>query len=204
MKTFRPLLFISVIILLGSWSSPINIVFYGDSITAGYGIDSDLAYPAVVQEILLDEGYNVKVVNAGLSGETSAGGVTRINWVLRQPVDIFVLELGANDGLRGLNLNQTRKNLQEIIYKVRTKYPDVKLVIAGMIVPPNLGEEYTAEFKNLFPSLARENDAMLIPFILTDVGGDENLNQTDGIHPNSEGHKIVGKNVADYIREYLK
>lgn len=196
LKRFRPILFITVIILLGSWSSTTTIIFYGDSITAGYGLDPELAYPAVVEKSLRDQGHNVKVINAGLSGETSAGGASRINWILRQSVDVFVLELGGNDGLRGLDLASTKKNLQEIIDKVKAKYPDVKLVVAGMMVPPNLGEEYTSEFVDLYPSLAEKNDAILIPFILEDVAGKEQFNLPDGIHPNAEGHKVVGKNVA--------
>src|SRR5690606_1870290 len=144
-----------------------------------------------------------KVINAGLSGETSAGGLSRVDWVLRQPIDVFVLELGANDGLRGLPVEQTRKNLQAIIDKVKGRYPKAKIVIAGMMVPPNLGPEYAAEFRKIFPELARKNDATLIPFLLQDVAGHASLNLNDGIHPNREGHKIIADNVYSVLRDLL-
>ena len=175
-------------------ASPQTILFYGDSITAGYGLSMQEAFPALVEEQLIKKGKKVRVVNAGVSGETSAGGLTRIDWILRQPIDVCFLELGGNDGLRGLPLDQTKKNLQAIIDKVKAKNPDVKLVLAGMQVPPNLGPEYTREFRNIYPSLAKENNATLIPFLLEDVGGDEKLNQPDGIHPNAQGHRIVASN----------
>lgn len=181
----------------------ITIMFFGDSITAGYGLDKEKAYPKIVENKLSDKGYNVKVINAGLSGETSAGGLTRVDWVLRQEIDIFILELGANDGLRGLPLSQTLENLQEIIDKVKVKYPEAEIVIAGMMVPPNLGDDYTTEFENLYPKLARVNNARYIPFLLEGVAGDSELNLSDGIHPNAEGHKIVAATVIDHIIELL-
>jgi acyl-CoA thioesterase-1 len=143
------------------------------------------------------------VINAGLSGETSAGGLSRLEWVLRQPVDVFVLELGANDGLRGLPIEQTQKNLQAIIDKVKAKYPKVKIVIAGMMVPPNMGPDYTSKFRKIFPELAKKNNATLIPFLLQDVAGNEKLNQADGIHPHVEGHKIVAENVFKIVKPLL-
>jgi acyl-CoA thioesterase-1 len=142
-------------------------------------------------------------VNAGLSGETSAGGLSRIDWILRKPVDIFVLELGANDGLRGLPPEQTRKNLQSIINKVKNKNPKAKIVIAGMMVPPNLGQDYTSQFRKIYPELSAKNDATLIPFLLQDVAGIDNLNLADGIHPNVEGHKIVANNIYKVISPLL-
>jgi acyl-CoA thioesterase-1 len=175
------------------------ILFYGDSLTAGYGLSPEQAFPALVEKKLNDAGKPCKVINAGLSGETSAGGLSRLDWVLREPIDIFVLELGPNDGLRGLPLEQTQKNLQTIIDRVKKKYPKVKIVIAGMMVPPNLGAEYTTQFKNIFPTIAKKNKAALIPFLLQDVAGIENLNLPDRIHPNVEGHKIVAKNVYNVI-----
>lgn len=184
--------------------APKNILFFGDSLTAGYGLSPEEAFPALVERELNKTSQQVKVTNAGLSGETSAGGLSRIDWILRQPVDIFVLELGANDGLRGLPLDQTRKNLQAIIDKVKAKHPNVKLVLAGMMVPPNLGKEYTNEFKNIYPDLAKQNKATLIPFLLEGVAGDEKLNQPDGIHPNVEGHKIVARNITRIISPLLK
>jgi acyl-CoA thioesterase-1 len=179
------------------------ILFFGDSLTAGYGLSTEEAFPALAEKQLNKSGKSVKVVNAGLSGETSAGGLSRIDWILRQPIDIFVLELGANDGLRGLPLDQTRKNLQAIIDKVKSKYPRTKFVLAGMMVPPNMGKEYAADFKKIYPELAKKNNATLIPFLLEDVGGIEKLNQTDGIHPNVEGHKIVARNISKILEPLL-
>ena len=148
---------------------------------------------------MTEDEKKVRVVNAGLSGETSAGGLTRLDWVIRQHIDVFVLELGANDGLRGLPLEQTQKNLQQIIDRVKAKFPNVKIVIAGMMVPPNMGPEYTTKFRKIFPDLAKKNNATLIPFLLQDVAGNERLNIEDGIHPNPEGHKIVAENVVKVI-----
>lgn len=180
-----------------------TILFFGNSLSAGYGVAPEQAFPALVQNMLTNGGYNYKVINAGLSGETTAGGVARVDWVLRQPVDIFVLELGGNDGLRGLELNQTRQNLQKIIDKVKAKYPDAKIVIAGMQVPPNMGDSYAQGFRKIFPEIAQQNNAVLIPFLLEGVGGNPDLNLADGIHPNVEGHKIVAKNVWDGLKNIL-
>ena len=144
---------------------------------------------------------NYKVINAGLSGETSAGGLTRIDWILQNRIDVFILELGANDGLRGLPLIQTKSNLQSIIQKVKKKYPEAQIVIAGMMVPPNMGKDYATEFSYIFNELATENNAILIPFLLDGVGGKPELNLPDGIHPNIEGHKIVAQNVYNVLKE---
>jgi acyl-CoA thioesterase-1 len=198
----KKLLIISILALFQTPASKV-ILFYGDSLTAGYGLSTDEAFPAVIEKKLNQKGKPTKVVNAGLSGETSAGGLNRLDWVLKQPVDMFVLELGANDGLRGLPLDQTQKNLQSIIDKVKTKYPKAKIVIAGMLVPPNMGPDYTASFRKIFPDLAKKNNATLIPFLLQDVAGDEKLNIADGIHPNVEGHKIVAQNVLKVIEPLL-
>jgi acyl-CoA thioesterase-1 len=181
-----------------------TILFFGDSLTAGYGLSPEEAFPALTEKQLIKDGKKVKVVNAGLSGETSAGGLSRLDWVLKQPVEVFVLELGANDGLRGLPLDQTRKNLQSIIDKVKAKYPQTKIVLAGMMVPPNLGKEYTDQFQKMFPDLAKKNNATLIPFLLNGVAGNDKLNQADGIHPNIEGHKIVANTVTKIIEPLLK
>lgn len=179
------------------------ILFFGDSLTAGYGLSPEEAFPAQVEKSLTKAGNTVKVVNAGLSGETSAGGLSRVDWILRQPIDMFVLELGANDGLRGLPIEQTRTNLQAIIDKVKAKYPACKIVLAGMMVPPNMGKEYSTSFQNVFKDLSKKNNASLIPFLLENVGGIEKLNQADGIHPNAEGHKIVATNVLKVIKPLL-
>jgi acyl-CoA thioesterase-1 len=174
---------------------PKNILFFGTSLTAGYGLDPSEAYPALIQNRIDSLKLPYKVINGGLSGETSAGGKGRIDWLLRQPIDIFVLELGANDGLRGIAVAETTKNLQEIINRVKAKNPNVKFVLAGMQVPPNMGSTYANQFKDMFPKLAEENNMVLIPFLLDKVGGIPKLNQADGIHPTAEGDKILAENV---------
>src|SRR5688572_29250386 len=148
-----------------------TIVFFGNSLTAGYGLSPSEAFPAIIQKKIDSLGLPYQVINAGVSGETSSGGKTRIDWILREPVDIFVLELGANDGLRGILLSETKKNLQDIIDKVKTKYPAAKLMLAGMQIPPNMGQTYTTEFRDLFNDLSNKNGMTLIPFLLEGVGG---------------------------------
>src|SRR5690349_5834191 len=143
-----------------------TIVFFGNSITAGYGLDLSQAFPARIQEKLDSMNLPYKVVNAGVSGETSSGGRSRIDWILKQQVDIFVLELGGNDGLRGIPINETKKNLQAIIDKVKQKYPTAKIIITGMQMPPNMGKKYTSEFRSMFPDLAKQNNTSIVPFIL--------------------------------------
>jgi acyl-CoA thioesterase-1 len=182
---------------------PKIILCFGNSITAGYGLDPEDAYPNVLSQMLNRKGYNYSVVNAGLSGETSAGGLSRITWLLRDKIDIFVLELGANDGLRGLPLQQTKSNLKSIIEKVLDKYPDTQIVVAGMMVPPNMGEDYSKAFAAMFRELATQYDAILIPFLLDGVGGIPELNLPDGIHPNIEGHKIIANNVFEVLKGIL-
>jgi acyl-CoA thioesterase-1 len=199
----KTLAFISLALFIEASTAPKVILFFGDSLTAGYGLSTEEAFPALVEQKLVKNGKAVKIVNAGLSGETSAGGLSRIDWVLRQPIDIFVLELGANDGLRGLPLDQTQKNLQSIIDKVKVKYPNVKIVVAGMMVPPNMGQDYASRFQKIFPSIAKNNKATLIPFLLQDVAGIEKLNQADGIHPNVQGHKIVAENVYKVVQPLI-
>jgi len=172
-----------------------TILFFGNSLTAGYGLEPDQAFPALIQERIDSLNLPYKVINAGVSGETTAGGKSRIDWLLKQPIDIFVLELGANDGLRGINLTETYQNLQSIIGKVRAKYPDVKIVLAGMQIPPNMGKTYAQEFQNIFTRLEKEENVVLIPFLLENVAGIPKLNQADGVHPTEEGQKIVAENV---------
>lgn len=181
-----------------------RIVVFGDSLTAGYGLnDVNDAFPGILQSKIdsLDLGY--VVVNSGVSGETTAGGKNRIAWVLNEKPAIFILELGGNDGLRGVPLSETKNNLQFIIDTVKEKYPDTKIILAGMQIPPNLGQEYTDEFKTIFPNLAQKNDVSLIPFLLDGVGGIPELNQPDGIHPTAKGHKILAKNVWKTLRPLL-
>lgn len=180
-----------------------NILFFGTSLTAGYGLDPAEAYPVLIQQKIDSLNLPYKVINGGLSGETSAAGKARIDWLLKQPIDVFVLELGANDGLRGLSVTETEKNLQSIIDKVKAKYPNVKMVIAGMQVPPNMGATYANNFKNIFPALAEKNQLVLIPFLLDKVGGIPKLNQEDGIHPTAEGDKILAENVWDKLKGLL-
>jgi acyl-CoA thioesterase-1 len=180
-----------------------TIMFFGNSLTAGYGLEPSQSFPSLIQEMLYEEGANYRVINAGLSGETSAGGLNRIDWVLNQEVDIFVLELGANDGLRGLPLESTKQNLQGIIAKLFEKYPSAKLVLAGMMVPPNMGDEYGRDFVQIYPALAEANNCALIPFLLRGVAGDPDLNLPDGIHPNVEGQKIVAENVWKVLIQLL-
>lgn len=180
-----------------------TIVFFGNSLTAGYGVDPAEAYPALIQNTIDSLHLNYKVINAGVSGETSAGGNGRIDWILRQPVDVFVLELGGNDGLRGIPLSETKSNLQAIIDKVKTKYPSAKVMLEGMQIPPNMGKQYATDFKNIYPELAAKNNAALLPFLLKNVGGDPKLNQQDGIHPTAEGHKIVAQNVWEMLKGIL-
>lgn len=172
-----------------------NILFFGTSLTAGMGVDPEQAFPALIQNKIDSLKLPYKVINAGLSGETSAAGKNRIDWLLRQPVDIFVLELGANDGLRGIPVTETEANLQNVIDKVKKKYPDAKLIMTGMQMPPSMGQKYTTDFKNLFPALAKKNNMDLVPFLLKDVGGIPSLIQPDGLHPNPKGHKILAENV---------
>ena len=179
------------------------ILFFGDSLTAGYGLDPEEAFPAVIQDRLDSLQLDYTVVNAGLSGETTAGGKNRLSWVLNQKIDVFVLELGANDGLRGIPLQETRTNLQSIIDAVREKNPNTKIIMAGMQIPPNKGPDYTYEFRKIFPELAEKNDLYLIPFLLDGVAGIPELNLGDGIHPTVEGQKIVANNVWEVLEDIV-
>ena len=181
-----------------------TILVFGDSITAGYGLEKDQAFPAILQEKIDSVGLNYEVINGGLSGETSAGGARRINWVLQRKVDIMILELGGNDGLRGIDLSSTKQNLQAIIDQALAKYPDMEIIIAGMQVPPNLGIEYTQEFISLYPDLAEENDLPLIPMILNKVGGFDEYMLADQIHPNEKGHHIVADTIWETLYPIIK
>jgi len=180
-----------------------TILFFGNSLTVGLGVNISEAFPALIQGKIDSLKLPYKVINAGLSGETSADGKNRIDWLLRQKVDVFLLELGANDGLRGIPVSETSKNLQEIIDRVKAKYPDVKEVLLGMQVPPNMGSRYTSEFRVVFQQLAVKNKLAIVPFLLEGVGGVAELNQSDGIHPTAEGHKILAKNVWKVLKDLL-
>jgi acyl-CoA thioesterase-1 len=180
-----------------------TILFFGNSLTAGYGVDPSEAYPALIQDKIDSLHLNYKVINAGVSGETTSDGNSRVDWILKQPVDIFVLELGGNDGLRGIPLSVTEKNLQSIIDKVKAKYPGSKIILEGIQIPPNMGQDYTTQFRKIYPQLASKNKIELIQFLLKGVGGDPQLNQRDGIHPTAEGHKIVAENVWEVLKNNL-
>jgi acyl-CoA thioesterase-1 len=203
MLVAKKVLFIVLVVFMQAATAPKTILFFGDSLTAGYGSSPEEAFPALIEKQFNKNETKVRIVNAGISGETSAGGLGRIDWVLRQPIDIFVLELGANDGLRGLPVEATRKNLQSIIDKVKVKYPKAKIVLTGMMVPPNMGTDYADHFKNLFPELAKKNNATLMPFLLDGVAGNPKLNIGDGIHPNPQGHKIIAGNLFTILEKLI-
>ncbi|WP_324672295.1 arylesterase [Hymenobacter sp. GOD-10R] len=181
-----------------------TVLFFGNSITAGLGVDPEQAFPALIGQKIDSAGLAYTVVNAGLSGETTAGGRSRVGWVLRKPVAVFVLELGGNDGLRGIPLTNTRRNLQAIIDTVRQLSPQAKIVLAGMQIPPNLGVDYAKQFKQLYGDLAQKNKLTLIPFLLEGVGGVAKLNQRDGIHPTPEGHRLVARTVWTVLQPVLR
>jgi len=180
-----------------------KVVFFGDSLTAGYGLDADQGFPSLIQKKIDTLGLEYEVVNAGLSGETTAGGNSRIDWILRQPIDVFILELGGNDGLRGIDPSASFKNLQSIIDKVKAKYPAAKIVLAGMEAPPNMGNDFTSEFRAMYPKLAKANDTALIPFLLDKVGGIPELNQADGIHPTAKGHQLIAETIWKVLKDVL-
>jgi acyl-CoA thioesterase-1 len=205
----RPVFIFACVVFLGFTSlrasSTRTLVFFGDSLTAGYGLDDPAseAFPALIQKKIAESHLDYRVVNAGLSGETTAGGLRRVVWILRQPIDVFVLALGGNDGLRGINPSVSKQNLQEIIDRVRTRYPAVKIVLAGMRMPPNMGDAYTREFAGIFSELAEKNHLTFVPFLLADVGGRADLNQPDGIHPTAAGHAIIAENLWKIIQPML-
>ena len=186
-------------------AEPRTVLFYGDSLSAGYGLEdpAGLSFPGLIQTKITAASLPYRVVNAGLSGETTAGGLRRIDWILRQPVDVFVLELGGNDGLRGLPVATSRANLVAIIERVRAKNPSVKVLLAGMQMPTSMGPDYTAAFAAMFPEIANQQKVALIPFLLEDVGGIPSMNLPDGIHPNPEGHRRVAETVWTYLKPLL-
>ncbi len=179
------------------------ILFLGDSLSAGFGLDVAEAFPSLIQKKIEQEKLPFKVVNAGLSGETTAGGLRRIDWLLKQKVDVLVIELGGNDGLRGIAPSETKKNLQGIVDKAREKNPDIVIVLAGMQAPPNMGADYTKTFRAIFPEIAKKNSIALIPFLLEGVAGNARLNLPDGIHPTAEGHQLVAKTVWNTLNPVL-
>ena len=188
---------------MATTSNKKTIVFFGNSLTAGYGLDPEQGFTSLIEQKIENLGMDYQVVNAGLSGETTAGGNSRVDWILRQPIDVFVLELGGNDGLRGIDPADSMKNLQSIIDKVKTKYPSAKIVLAGMEAPPNMGEKFTSAFREMYPTLAKKNNTALIPFLLDKVGGIPALNQADGIHPTAEGNKIMAETIWKVLEGVL-
>jgi len=181
-----------------------RVVVLGDSLAAGYGVEPQEAFPALLQQKVDASGLRFTVVNAGVSGNTSADGLARIDWLLKRKMDVLVLELGGNDGLRGVPVTAMRDNLQAIIERVKQRYPEARILVAGMRLPPNLGLDYTDAFRKVFPELAKKNNATLIPFLLEGVGGKPQLNQDDHIHPTADGHKIVAENVWKVLKPVLE
>ncbi len=181
-----------------------TLVFLGTSLTAGLGLEAEEAFPALLQLRIDSAGLPYQVVNAGLSGETSAGALRRTDWLLRQPIDVLVIETGANDGLRGLNVDSTKANIQSIISRVLAAKPAARIMLVQMEAPPNLGSGYTSRFRAMFPDLARENDIALLPFLLDGVAGDRTLNQNDGIHPTAEGAGRVADNLWPALERALR
>lgn len=178
-----------------------RIVAFGDSLTAGLGVASEEAYPARLQRRLDEQGLRFRVINAGVSGDTTAGGVRRVDWVLKSRPNLIILELGANDGLRGLNLQETKANLERIVQ--RCQEASVTVVLAGMKLPPNYGSDYTKGFEAIYPALAKQYRLTLIPFFLDGVAGSAALNQADGIHPTGEGYRVIADKVLDTVKPLL-
>ena len=203
---------LAAVFALAGWSMPSpaaepqrsSILILGDSLAAGYGLDPSEAFPALIQKKVDAARLNFLVVNAGVSGDTTAGGLRRMDWLLKRRIDVLLLELGGNDGLRGLSVEATRTNLQSIIDRARKANSAVKVVIAGMQMPPNMGEDYNQRFQQVFSDLATTNNTALIPFLLKNVGGNPELNQPDRIHPTAEGHKILAETVWQILEPVLK
>jgi acyl-CoA thioesterase I len=180
------------------------VLFVGTSLTAGYGLASEFAFPSVIQGRIDAAGLPYRAVNAGVSGETSAGALRRVDWLLQQPFDVLVLETGANDMLRGIDPAATEANIQEIIERVRSRRPDARIVLAGMLAMPNLGPDYRQRFESIYPRLAERNQLTLIPFLLEGVAADRELNLADGIHPNAQGQRIVAETVWATLEPALR
>jgi acyl-CoA thioesterase-1 len=195
---------LALAVAFGASSEPRTILVMGDSIAAGSGVDLDEAFPALLQKKIDAEGWKFTVVNAGVSGDTTAGGLERTDWVLKRKMDVLLLELGGNDGLRGIPVEATRANLQAIIDRVKQKYPRVELIVCGMHMPPNMGERYNAAYRQIFPDIAQTNKAALVSFLLEGVGGKPELNLPDRIHPTPKGHQLVAENVWAVLKPVLE
>ncbi len=202
-------LFLFVIVTTGLWSAETTpqqtLVFMGDSLTAGYGLEnpSTQAYPALIQEKIDKAGLDYRVVNAGLSGDTTAGGLRRITWLLQQKIDVLVIALGGNDGLRGVSPKASKSNLKGIIERARAKYPDITIILAGMEMPVSMGQAYRQSFRQIFPEIAREKKCHLIPFLLEGIGGDPKFNQPDLIHPTAKGQRVIAETVWESLKPLL-
>jgi acyl-CoA thioesterase I len=198
-----------ILFLILSISSFLNlnaesILFLGDSITAGYGLDKEQAYPALIQEHFSKNNLQHTVINAGVSGNTSAGGLRRVEWYFKRPVHLLVLALGANDGLRGIDPDSTYDNLEKIILLAKEKNPNIKILLTGMKVPPNMGQEFATKFEAIFPKLAEKNQVELLPFLLEGVAGHGDFNLADGIHPNIAGQKKIAGLVLEKLLPLIK
>jgi acyl-CoA thioesterase-1 len=199
-------LLISLLFAVPGFSAETNrqtIVVLGDSIAAGYGVELSESFPSLLQARIDEKKLPYQIVNAGVSGDTTASGVRRMPWLMKREIDVLVIELGGNDGLRGITPTETESNLEKIIDLARGKYPDVQIVIAGMQMPQNMGAKYTDAFQKIFPKVAREKKTALVPFLLEGVGGKAEMNQPDRIHPNPQGHKIVADNVWAVLEPLL-
>lgn len=204
MRRLLALLALCLLLTPASAAPRRTVVFLGDSLTAGFGLQASEAYPAVIERRIRERGWDWEVVNAGISGDTSSGGLARTPWLLRRSIDVLVLALGANDGLRGISPAETRRNLTGIIEQVRQRYPNVRIVLCGMQLPPNMGVTYGTEFRDLFPALARELKTELVPFLLEGVGGVLNLNQDDRVHPTTKGQEMLADNVWKVLEPLLQ
>jgi acyl-CoA thioesterase-1 len=176
-----------------------RVVILGDSLTAGYGLNPDFAYPALMEALAAEKGRSVTVVNAGVSGDTTAGGLRRVNWILREPADMLIVALGGNDALRGFPPEETHSNLMAIIERARALQPEIRIILAGMLAPPNMGEAYGEAFAAVYPSVAAAAEVERIPFILEGVAGLPELNLADGIHPNVQGHKRIAQTIVEFL-----
>ncbi len=182
-------------------NSALRVVFLGDSLTAGLGVAQAEAFPAIIERALRDSGTAIRAINAGVSGDTTAGGLSRLDWLLSQKPDVIVIALGGNDGLRGIDVRATEDNLRQII--TQAKAAGARVLLVGMMMPPNYGPQYTQQFADIFPKLATELDVPLVPFLLEGVGGVEELNQPDGIHPTAAGHEKIAQVVLPELRRIL-
>lgn len=186
------------------YAGALRVVILGDSLTSGYGLQKEQAYPALLEKLAEADGLDIEVVNAGLTGDTTRGGLRRIKVLSRRPIDVLVVALGGNDGLRGLQPEVSQSNLEQIIDHVRKSQPEVKILIAGMQMPENMGKEYTAAFQKMFAAAAKKKEVELLPFILEGVATNKEFNFPDGVHPNAKGQAVVAQHVYQALKPLLK